>query len=80
MEQVTFSARYAMEAGQNVLYITERAVFQLTPEGLKLIEIAPGVDLQHDILDKMEFTPLISDQLVLMDERIFKDEKMGLKL
>ena len=50
------------------------------PEGLTLIEIAPGVDLEKDILNQMEFRPIISDDLKLMDERIFKDEKMGLEL
>ena len=45
-----------------------------------LIEIAPGIDLQKDIIDQMDFVPLISDDLKLMDERIFKDQKMGLKI
>lgn len=78
VEQITFSAQYAMESGQNILYITERAVFKLTDKGLMLIEIAPGVELQKDILDKMEFMPIIPDDLKLMDSRIFTDKKMGL--
>lgn len=80
VEQITFSADYAVETNQNVLYITERAVFKAAPEGLTLIEIAPGVDLQKDVLDQMEFKPVISPDLKLMDERIFRDEKMGLVL
>lgn len=69
-----------METGQEVLYITERAVFKLTEKGLMLIEIAPGIDLEKDILDKMEFKPLISENLKEMDARIFREEKMGLEI
>ena len=76
---MTFSGEYAKEVGQEVLYITERAVFRLTEKGMELIEIAPGVDLQKDILDQMEFKPIISKQLKEMDSAIFKDEVMGLK-
>ena len=80
LEQITFSAEYAVETGQEVLYITERAVLKLTKDGIMLTEIAPGVDLEKDILAHMEFKPLISDNLNLMDERIFKNEKMGLTI
>jgi len=69
-----------METKQPILFISERAVFQLTSEGLLLIEIAPGVDLEKHILAKMEFKPLIAKDLKLMDERIFKDGRMGLTL
>lgn len=80
VEQISFSGKYALEADQTVLYITERAVFILTQEGLELIEIAPGIDLEKDILNKMEFSPLISPKLKLMDFRIFRPEKMGIVL
>ncbi|MDO5713324.1 MAG: acyl CoA:acetate/3-ketoacid CoA transferase [Tissierellia bacterium] len=80
VEQVTFSAEYANETGQNVFYITERAVFKLTPKGLLLLEIAPGMDLQKDILDQMEFEPEIAEDLKEMDPSLFKDEKIGLCL
>ena len=80
VEQVTFSGKYAREHGQKVTYVSERAVFVLTKDGLMLTEIAPGVDLEKDILDKMEFKPLISPDLKLMDERIFIDRPMGLVL
>ena len=60
--------------------MTERAVFRLVGLGLELIEIAPGVDLEKDILDQMEFKPFVSPDLKLMDERIFKEGKMGLKI
>jgi propionate CoA-transferase len=60
--------------------VTERAVFELTKDGLMLIEKAPGVDLQKDILDQMEFTPIISPNLKEMDARIFREEKMGLTI
>ena len=80
VEQITFSGQFAKETGQEVVFITERAVFCLTPEGLVLTEIAPGVDLKTHILDKMEFAPLISPELKEMDPRIFREEKMGLVL
>lgn len=75
----TFSGEYAKKKGQKVLYITERAVFEMRPEGLTLTEIAPGVELQKDILDQMDFEPIVAADLKLMDERIFKDEPMGIK-
>lgn len=78
VEQITFSGAYAREIKQDIMYITERAVFLLTEHGLLLTEIAPGIDLQKDILNQMEFTPLISPKLKRMDRGIFKNEKMGL--
>ncbi|MEG0508841.1 MAG: acyl CoA:acetate/3-ketoacid CoA transferase, partial [Eubacterium sp.] len=78
VEQITFSGQYAIETGQPVMYITERAVFELKKEGVYLIEIAPGIDLQKDILDQMDFVPKMDEALALMDGRIFRDELMGL--
>ena len=79
VEQITFSGEYANKVGQEVLYITERAVFKLSKAGMELIEIAPGIDLQKDILDQMEFTPIISESLKEMDSRIFLSKPMGIK-
>ncbi|MBP1736345.1 MAG: 3-oxoacid CoA-transferase [Oscillospiraceae bacterium] len=80
VQQITFSADYARKTSQDIMYITERAVFRLVEGGIMLTEIAPGIDLQKDILDKMEFKPLIAKELKTMDERIFRVEKMGLRL
>jgi len=79
VEHLTFSGRLARELGKNVLYITERCVFELAGDGLELIEIAPGLDLQRDILAHMAFAPRISIDLRIMEERIFRDEPMGLR-
>ena len=76
---VTFSGEYAQEVNQPVLYITERAVFELRKDGLHLIEIAPGIDLEKDILAHMDFTPKMDTPPKLMDARIFTDAPMGLK-
>lgn len=78
VQQITFSGEFGSETNQNVLYVTERAVFKLVKGGLKLIEIAPGVDLQKDILDQMEFTPIIEDYK-LMDANLFNEAVIGLK-
>jgi propionate CoA-transferase len=61
VEQISFSAKRAVETGQRVLYITERAVFRLREEGLELIEVAPGIDVQSQVLDLMDFKPIIDD-------------------
>ncbi|AVQ20170.1 3-oxoacid CoA-transferase [Fusobacterium necrophorum subsp. funduliforme] len=79
VQQITFSGDLARENNKPVFYVTERAVFELRKEGLTLIEIAPGIDLQKDILDQMEFVPLIAKDLKEMDTRIFLDQPMGLK-
>lgn len=78
VEQITFSGNYANKKGQTVMYITERAVFELRKDGVHLIEVAPGIDIQTQILDLMDFKPFI-DEVKVMDERIFKDEIMGIK-
>jgi propionate CoA-transferase len=79
VEHVTFSGKYARMKNQPVVYITERCVLSLTQEGMALTEIAPGVDLEKDILPLMAFRPIIKEAPRLMDERIFRMEAMGLK-
>lgn len=79
VEQITFSGKYAREIGQPVVYITERAVFELRQDGLYLVEIAPGIDLQTQIINQMGFSPKMDPQgPKWMDARIFRDEPMGL--
>jgi propionate CoA-transferase len=78
IEQVTFSGPFAASSGQTVLYVTERCVFKLTPQGLELIEVAPGIDIDKDILAQMDFKPIINNPQP-MDPRIFQAESMQLK-
>jgi propionate CoA-transferase len=79
VEQVTFSGTRAARLGQPVIYVTERCVFELTRNGLKLTEIAPGIELDRDILALMETPPIIED-LALMDARIFLLAEMDLRV
>ncbi|MBR0849676.1 acyl CoA:acetate/3-ketoacid CoA transferase [Bradyrhizobium diazoefficiens] len=78
VEHRTFSGRYAVQRAQPVLYVTERCVFRLTPDGLELTEIAPGVDIERDILARMQFRPIIRSPSI-MDKRIFAPGPMGLR-
>jgi len=78
VEHVTFSGRRARKTGQPVLYVTERCVFKLTENGMEMIEIAPGVDMEKDILTQMAFKPMIHEPLKMMDARIFAPEPMGI--
>lgn len=79
VEQITFSGPLAAKQHQQVLVVTERAVFYVTEKGLELREIAPGIDLEKDVLAHMEFKPVIAENLKTMDERLFKVPPMGLK-
>ena len=79
VEHRTFSGPVAAANDQTVLYVTERCVFRLVKDGIELIEIAPGIDLEVDILANMTFKPLISPNLTVMDPRIFREEPMNLR-
>jgi propionate CoA-transferase len=76
--QVTFNGRLAVERGQPVVYVTERCVLRLTERGLELVEVAPGVDVERDVLAHMDVDPVIGE-LRVMDPAIFRDGPMGLR-
>lgn len=80
VQQITFSGDQARQNGKQVFYFTERAVFQLVEDGIELIEIAPGVDLEADVLGQMDFKPKISSDLKEMDAHLFVDAPLGLTL
>ena len=75
--KVVFSGHQAINYGKEILYVTERAVFRLAKEGVILQEVAPGVDIDKDVLSKMRFMPVYSSSVKQMDERLFYDGKMG---
>jgi acyl CoA:acetate/3-ketoacid CoA transferase len=80
IEQVTFSGRMALKRGAKVTYVTERCVLELRAEGLTVIEIAPGVDLERDVMAQVEVPLRVADDLRMMDARLFCPEPMGLEL
>jgi acyl CoA:acetate/3-ketoacid CoA transferase len=80
VEHVTFSGRRAITQGQEITYVTERCVMNLTPGGLVVTEIAPGIDLDAHILDQSEFPLIVSDRLKMMDGALFRDAPFGLTL
>lgn len=71
VEQITFSGAQSLRQGQTALYITERAVFKLTAEGLVLVEVAPGIDVRRDVLDRMAFEPVVRQEPALMPAKHF---------
>jgi propionate CoA-transferase len=79
VQQITFAGRQAAERGQRVLSVTERCVFELTPRGLRLAEVAPGIDLRRDILDRMAFAPIVDPLPRPMEARLFMAEPMELR-
>jgi propionate CoA-transferase len=79
VEHRTYSGEYAAKRRQPALYVTERCVFRLGADGLELTEIAPGIDLERDILARMDFAPVMRAPPALMDEAIFRPEPMGLR-
>ena len=78
LEQVCYSASMGRDRGQVALFVTERAVFRVGPQGLELIEIAPGVDVERDVIAQMGFRPIVSGALKPMDPRIFRPGLMGI--
>jgi propionate CoA-transferase len=78
VEQITFNGARAAVTGQAVLYVTERAVFRRGVEGMELIEVAPGIDIERDILSQMDFAPIVRNPKP-MDPRIFRDQAMQLE-
>lgn len=78
IEEVTFSAEESLKLGQDVIFVTERCVFSLEEDGLCLIELAEGIDIEEDILKNMEFRPRISENLKKMDPRIYEEGLMNI--
>jgi propionate CoA-transferase len=77
LDQISYNGRYAAELGQQVLFVTERAVFQPSPQGLMLIEIAPGIEMERDLFAQMGFRPVVHPDLKVMDTRLFDPRPMG---
>lgn len=80
VNQITFSPREALNDGRRVLYVTERAVFELSRDGMVLLEIAPGVEVERDVLAQMDWQPLMPQAPSVMDPKIFSPSLLGLKL
>jgi acyl CoA:acetate/3-ketoacid CoA transferase len=80
VEQVSFSGPRAIAQGQDIVYVTERCVMRLTREGLNIVEIAPGVDLERDLLAQSQFPLRVADDCKTMDAALFRPEPFGLKL
>jgi len=78
LEQVCYNAGLARQRGQVALFVTERAVFRVAAQGLELIEIAPGLDVERDVIAKMGFRPAVAHVLKTMDARIFRPQLMGI--
>jgi propionate CoA-transferase len=78
VRQVSFNAGLARERGQQVRYITDRAVFALADDGLVLTEVAPGIDVERDVLGRMGFRPRVAEDLAAMDRRLYSTGPMGL--
>ena len=78
--EITFAGKVAAKNHKDVTYVTERCVFRLQEDGLHLVEVAPGIDIETQILGEMDFAPIVDENVKLMDERIFRDEPMGLTL
>lgn len=80
VEDICFNGRDFWAMGKDVLFVTERAVFRLTAAGIELMEVAPGIDLERDVLGRMEFRPEISPQVKQMDARIFDERPLDLRM
>jgi propionate CoA-transferase len=78
VREISFNAKLARERGQQVRYITDRAVFELADDGLVLIEVAPGIDVQRDVLDQMSFQPRVAADCQRTDLRVYAAGPMGL--
>jgi propionate CoA-transferase len=78
VQQITFNGRYARERGQEVMYVTDRSVFRLGETGIELIEVAPGIDLKRDVLERIGFEVMIASPVAPMDARLFRPEPMNL--
>ena len=79
VQQISYNGQLALERGQRMWFVTERCVFELTKDGVKLVEVAKGVDVQKDILDMMDFKPLIADELRVTDLRVYRQAAFGLR-
>lgn len=78
VQQVSYNGKIALANGQNMLFVTERAVFKMTEEGPMLIEIAKGIDLQKDVLDQMEFVPLMAENIKISDTALYEEGKINM--